>query len=91
MPRTWGYIVIIAAIVVGAAALLLPVPDTIEVERVEPPKAEPARPPVPVPAPRARVKQPAPPPARTPDAAPKPVPMQDTTKTRQLIAPKPAG
>jgi hypothetical protein len=94
MPRTWGYIIIVAAIVVGAAALLLPVPESVEVQPVEAPKPEPAaHAPTPAAPPRAAHKaQPTPPPERNPPAAVtglRPVPMQDTTKTRQLVQPKP--
>jgi len=96
MPRTWGYIIIVAALVVGAAALLIPVPETVELVPSEQPKTE--APPQPAPrAPAARSRgqktEPAPPPAAAPapkPAAP-PVPMQDTTKTRQLIQPKQNG
>ena len=94
MPRTWGYIIIVAAIAVGAAALLLPMPETVEVQPVEAPKAEPAtHAPTPAAAPpRTRTKQSAPPPAEKPQpqvSSPiHPVPMQDTTKTRQLVQPK---
>jgi hypothetical protein len=81
-------------VVVGAAALLLPVPETIEVAPVEKPKQEaPPRPPA-APTPRPRARQASPPaaaPAEEPKPPVRPVPMQDTTKTRQLIQPKPAG
>jgi hypothetical protein len=94
MPRTWGYIIIVAAIMVGAAALLLPVPETVEVAPVEKPKSEPppVRAPTAASSPRTRTRTPPPPPAAEPAKPPvRPVPMQDTTKTRQLIQPKPAG
>jgi len=88
LPRTWGYILIAVAAVIGAGALLLPVPETIEVERYEPAPTpgirQPATPPTPS---RARQKAQQEPEARKPP--PRPVPMQDTTKTRQLIQPKP--
>jgi hypothetical protein len=99
VPRTWGYIIVVLAAFVGAGALLLPVPEEIEVERVETPPAappKPARPTPPSPA-ASRTKKPAvapppaPPPATKPDAAPatRPFPMQDTTKTRTMVQPKP--
>jgi hypothetical protein len=94
MPRTWGYIIIVAAVVIGAASLLLPVPETVEVAPVEKPKSEPpaVRAPTAGPAtPRARTRQASPPPTQPSKQPVRPVPMQDTTKTRQLIQPKPAG
>jgi len=94
MPRTWGYIIIVAALVVGGVALLVPVPENVELTPVERPKTE-ITPPVPAPrAPaRARGQKPEPAPAASPTPKPStpPVPMQDTTKTRQLIQPKHDG
>ena len=86
MPRTWGYIVIVLAVLVGMGSLLLPVPETVEVAKFEapPPVASPKSPP----APKDReARRPKPPPKPEP-APPKPFPMQDTTKTRQMIPPK---
>jgi hypothetical protein len=100
MPRTWGYIIIVAALVVGAAALLLPLPENVELAPVEQPKTETPVTPAATPAPRAPVARargqkagPTPPPAVAPAPKPAtpPVPMQDTTKTRQLIQPKHSG
>ena len=94
MPRTWGYIIIVAAIAVGAGSVLLPMPETIEVTPVEAPQEAAPRPAVSAP-PRVRTRPQEPPaaaqaPTRTAKPAVKPVPMQDTTKTRQMITPKPA-
>lgn len=91
MPRTWGYIIIVAAVVIGASSLLMPVPETVEVAPVEPPKVEAPPRPAAVPQQRPRQKQQAAPPARETKPPARTVPMQDTTKTRQLIQPKPAG
>jgi len=98
MPRTWGYIIIVAALVVGGLALLLPVPESVEVTPAEAPKTSaPAVAPAPRP-PAARARGPktepgaAPAPAvPVPKAATPAVPMQDTTKTRQLVQPKHNG
>jgi hypothetical protein len=91
MPRTWGYIIIVAAVIIGASSLLMPVPETVEIAPVAPPKTEPPPRPAAAPTPqRARQKQVAPPVRETKPPA-RTVPMQDTTKTRQLIQPKPAG
>ena len=105
MPRTWGYIIVVLAAFVGAGALLLPVPEEIEVEKVEtPPSASPPKSARPTPsspaAGRAASKKsaaesppapPAPPPAAKANGAPatRPFPMQDTTKTRTMVQPKP--
>jgi hypothetical protein len=95
MPRTWGYVIIAAAIVIGTAALLLPVPESVEIEQPAVPKAgTPSRPLLPpgAGAPRARMKPSVPAPGHATKPPVRPVPMQDTTKTRQLIQPrKPAG
>lgn len=86
MPRTWGYIFIVVAIVIGAGALLLPVPETVEVTPVEPTRGRPAvrQPAVPSAPARERGK-----PARKPKPDPAPVPLQDTTNARQLLQPVP--
>ena len=86
MPRTWGYILIVVAIVVGAGALLLPLPETVEVSPIEPSRGrsavrQPASPSAPT---RERAK-----PARKPKPEPAPVPLQDTTNARQLLQPAP--
>ena len=91
MPRTWGYVFIAVAALIGVGALLLPVPETVDVPKIEPVAPEAARPP-PAPTPPRAMRTPkaqlpkAPPPA---PPAVKTFPMQDTTKARQLIAPKP--
>ena len=89
MPRTWGYIFIAIAALIGVGSLLLPVPENIEVAQFEPVvkgKGRPAPPPQP---PRTRQKPAAKPaPAK---AATKAFPMQDTTKGRQAVQPKPRG
>jgi hypothetical protein len=98
MPRTWGYIIIVAALVVGAAALMLPLPESVDLAPVEQPRTD--APAAPTPAPRSpatrargQKTEPAPSPAVAPVPKPSapPVPMQDTTKTRQLIQPKRNG
>ena len=86
MPRTWGYMVILLAVLVGAGSLLLPVPDSIEVAKFEPPPA-PAAPKAPSPKDRQVRRQPKSTPKRPP-VVPKSFPMQDTTKTRTLIPTK---
>jgi hypothetical protein len=89
VPRTWGYIFIAIAALIGAGSLLLPVPESIEIEQVEPVvkgKGRPAPPPQP---PRARQKPAAKP--APPKPATKAFPMQDTTKGRQAVQPKPRG
>ena len=78
--------VILLAVLVGAGSLLLPVPDTVEVAKFEPPPA-PAAPKAPPPKDRQSRRQPKPDPKTAP-VVPKPFPMQDTTKTRTMIPPK---
>lgn len=90
MPRTWGYIIIVLATVIGFGALLLPLPETVEIAKIEAPRAaspvtrrsgsKPAQ------ARRQAKSKPAPKPAVKPPT-PKRFPMQDTTKTRQLVDP----
>lgn len=95
MPRTLGTIIVALAAVVGAGALLLPVPEQIEVQTEEAAPA-PKGPRTPAAASRpARKEANAPaavPPAPAkpaPAAAPRPpFPMQDTTKTRTMVQPK---
>ena len=90
MPRTWGYILLVVAVLIGVGALVLPVPEPIEIAKVEQPDASPARRP---PTPQARQrKQPAAEPQK-PKTPPKPksFPMQDTTKQRLTNPPKPRG
>jgi len=86
VPRTWGYIIIGVAALVGIGALLLPMPERVE---IEPPLApEVKRPPKtivqpqPKPAQRQKHEKPAPPPPK-----PKTFPRDDTTKTRTLMQP----
>ena len=96
MPRTLGYIIVALAAFVGAGALVLPVPEQIEVKTEEPaasPKAP--RAPTAAPSPRAADRKDRSPSARSPAApsqqAPAPLapfPMQDTTKTRTMVEPK---
>jgi len=86
VPRTWGYIIVLIAALVGVGSLMLPVPESIEVAKIEQPEEARERP---VPArPQQRAK-PAPPKAakKAPPAPPKPFPMQDTTKARQMVTP----
>ena len=86
MPRTWGYMVIVLAVLVGAGSLLLPVPDSVEVAKFEPPPA-PVAPKAPPPKDRQARRQSKSAPKPVP-VVPKPFPMQDTTKTRTMIPPK---
>jgi hypothetical protein len=91
MPRTWGYILLVIAVLIGVGALVLPVPESIEIAKVEEPDDTPARRP---PTPKARPrKQAAPQPAKPKAGAPKPksFPMQDTTKQRLTNPSKPRG
>jgi len=96
VPRRFGYIIVAVAAVLGAGALLLPLPEQIEVKQEEAaPATRTPRPPTPpaVPSRPARKPGAAPPPspppaAKAPPAAP-PFPMQDTTKTRTLVQPTP--
>ena len=92
MPRTWGYILLVVAGLIGVGALVLPVPEPIEIAKVEAPEATPTRRP-PTPQARPRKQPPAetakPKPEREPKA--KSFPMQDTTKQRLTNPPKPRG
>jgi hypothetical protein len=95
VPRTWGYVFIAVAALIGVGALLLPVPETVDVPKMEEPAPETPRAVPATPTPRA-ARTPKPPPAPKPATPPAPpavktFPMQDTTKARQLIAPKPPG
>ncbi len=91
MPRAWGYIVVLVAVLVGAAALLLPTPERVEfVEEQEKKVAKPPerRPPKP----RAAPKAAAPKPAKPKPPAPKPkFPFADTTNAPKVLPPKPGG
>jgi len=92
MPRTWGYILLVISILIGVGALVLPVPESIELAEVEEPDDTPARRP---PTPQARPRKQAAPTPTKPKAAtpaePKSFPKQDTTKQRLTNPPKPRG
>jgi hypothetical protein len=93
MPRTWGYILLVIAVLIGVGALVLPVPESIEITQDEAPDDTPARRP---PTPQARPRKQAAAPAAEPKVeAPKPkpesFPMQDTTKQRLTNPPEPRG
>ena len=92
MPRRFGYIIVALATVLGAGALLLPLPEQVELQQQEEaPAAKAPRPPTTPAVPSRQSKKPvaaAPPPeAKASAAAPPPFPMQDTTKTRTLVQP----
>lgn len=92
MPRRFGYIIVALATVLGAGALLLPIPEQVEVQQQEAaPAAKTPRPPTTPAVPSRQGKKPAAsapaPAAKAPAAAPPPFPMQDTTKTRTLVQP----
>jgi hypothetical protein len=78
--------VILLAVLVGAGSLLLPVPDTVEVAKFEPPPA-PVAPKAPPSKDRQARRKLKPDPKPAP-VVPKPFPMQDTTKTRTMIPQK---
>ena len=85
MPRTWGYLAVAAAIVIGCLALLLPVPETVDIAPMpQPTRKQPAKPVTPKPAVRPKAKRPSHGQAQKPPR----FPMQDTTKTRLLVKPK---
>ena len=82
---------LVIAVLIGVGALVLPVPEPIEVAEDEVPDDTPARRP---PTPQARPRKQAAPPAAKPKAAkpkPKSFPIQDTTKQRLTNPPKPRG
>ncbi len=84
MRRTWGYIVMAVCTLMGVAALLMPLPETVVVsaEKGTVKKAQPERP-----APQTRPKKGgAKTVAKAPPAPVKKFPMQDTTKGR--VTPK---
>ncbi len=88
MPRTWGYIIIAAAALIGVGALVMPIPEGVEIEPMAVPTAKKVEKPVPAPAPQPRnaarpkptPKPPVPPPAKV-------IPRDDTTKARTVIQP----
>jgi len=89
VPRAWGYIVIVAAVLIGVGALMLPLPESVEFTQPEPQQA--AAPEIPsVPKPSRRQGRSS---AQTKPAPPKPpaksIPLQDTTKSRVLVQPTP--
>jgi hypothetical protein len=89
VPRAWGYIVIVAAVLIGVGALLLPLPESVEFTQPEPQRA--TGPEIPsVPKPSRRQPRPS---GETKPAPPKPpakaIPLQDTTKSRLLVQPRP--
>jgi hypothetical protein len=85
VPRTWGYIIIGVAAMVAVGALLLPLPESIDIE----PPAAPAvkKPPKPVPPPPPPSKPTHKQKAKPAPAPPKTFPRDDTTKTRTLMQP----
>jgi hypothetical protein len=89
LPRAWGYILVLAATLAGAAALLLPMPETVEFadEQPAPVSKPPQRRP---PKPRATPK-PAAPKAAVPKPPEKPFPFRDTTNDSKVLAPPPKG
>ena len=88
MPRTWGYIILIIATAIGVGALVLPMPETVVVAKLEEPaKEEPVRRPPPAQG-RTRPKA-TPPKPEPPKPAAKTFPKQNTTSSRQTVKPKP--
>jgi hypothetical protein len=92
VPRRFGYIIVALATVLGAGALLLPLPEQVEVQQQEvAPAAKTPRPPTTPAVPSRQTKKPvastAAPAEKAPAAVPPPFPMQDTTKTRTLVQP----
>jgi len=86
VPRTWGYLAVAAAIVIGCLALLLPVPETVDIAPMpQPAHKQSVKPAAPKPATRPKVKRPSH--GQTQKPPPR-FPMKDTTKTRLLVKPK---
>ncbi len=95
MPRAWGYIFVLVAMVAAVGALLYPLPETYEQlapaalevkpaakpDRRAPRKADPS----------ARPRRVVPPPKTARPALPPKLPSRDTTKARIMVPPRPAG
>jgi len=98
MRRSWAYVVMIVATLIGGSVLLLPLPPTVQIEEVAPSagkSAAPARPESPPP-PQPRAKAPAraagqasTPPPQEPPAAVKRFPTQNTALKRLAPPPTP--
>jgi hypothetical protein len=88
MPRTWGYIIIAAAALIGVGALVIPLPEGVDIEPIavpavkKPAKSSPSPTPRNAARPKAAPKKPTPPPTKE-------IPRSDTTKARTLIKPPP--
>ena len=92
MSRAWGYIVVFVAIAVGAGSLLLPMPETVS-PPVPAPKKTTATPPRKAPPGAVARAKPGASPKASKSVKPAPVlpktfPMDDTTRSRQLVKPK---
>ena len=95
MPRAWGYIFVLVAVVAAVGALLYPLPETYEqpapaVLEVKP-AARSARRASQKADSSARPKRVVPPPKVARPALPPKLPSRDTTKARIMVPPRPAG
>ena len=94
MSRAWGYIFVFVAIAVGAGSLLLPLPESVTLPTPAPEKStQTAARKAPSPRGKALAKAVVPPKAAKssklgPTVA-KTFPMDDTTRSRQLVKPQP--
>jgi len=95
MPRAWGYIFVLIAVLAAVGALLYPLPETYEQPVPEAPQVEPAVKPVKRSSQKAgqaaRPKRATQSPKATPPVLPPKLPSRDTTKSRIMIPPRPAG
>ena len=95
MPRAWGYIFVLVAVVAAVGALLYPLPETYEQPAPAAlevkPAARPARRASQKADSSARPKRVVPPPKVARPALPPKLPTRDTTKARIMVPPRPAG
>lgn len=95
MPRVWGYIFVLAAVVAALGALLYPLPETYEQQAPAvlegKPAAKPARRALQKAVPSARSKPAVPAPKAGRSALPPKLPSRDTTKARIMVPPRPAA
>ena len=90
MPRAWGYAIVAVATIIGALALLVPIPEQIVVEQPEVPaavkKPEPKKP---APALTGRREKPSPKSVKKPAPPPPPpkLPTNNTATNRNVAKP----